>query len=257
MPPASLHVGPLLLPASGLAAAAGVIAAMLLARRTAPRAGVAPDLLWDTGIFAVVTAFAASRLLLVAGDLRSFVRAPLLVLTLPSLTAAGGLVTLLATGIYLRRRGIPWRRVLDAAAAPAAMLWAVLGLGHLLEGTDPGMPTRQPWGVSAAPGEPPQHPIGLYAACAGALLAGVLWQTLEDRHTPGTIGALGLIAAGGTQFLLSFLREPLLPEYTPTPLLEPLEWLALGMVLAGATVLLGRARRAHPRGRGNGAAHAL
>src|ERR1700712_2685338 len=84
--PGYLRLGGLRLPVYGIFAAAALLAALWLSQRTAPRAGLSADKLWDAGVFAVIAAFIASRFLLVIFALLAFLKFPLLVLPLPSLT---------------------------------------------------------------------------------------------------------------------------------------------------------------------------
>ncbi len=157
-----LRSGRLHLPIYGVFAVAGLLSALWLSQRTAPKTGLSPEKLWDAGVFAIGAAFFASRVLLIAQSPRSFMRFPLLLLALPSFTYAGMLLT----------PGLTWALSALEAAAGLRMCWtpgrlvrlcccAALQLGHFAEGTDAGMPTRLPWGViergSAALG--PTHPV--------------------------------------------------------------------------------------------------
>jgi phosphatidylglycerol:prolipoprotein diacylglycerol transferase len=79
------------------------------------------------------------------------------------------------------------------------------------------------------------HPVALYAAIAATLLTLLLLRALPHRHHPGDTFALALATAGAIQFLLTFLRQPF-PDST---LLDPIQWIALGMIaLAGLSLLL-------------------
>src|SRR5271155_3295862 len=91
--PGVVRVGVLRIPVFGVFAAAGLIGALWLSQRTAKPAGVDANKLWDAGMFAVVAAFVVSRVLVVAMDVRAFVAYPLLVLSLPSLTYGGIVLT--------------------------------------------------------------------------------------------------------------------------------------------------------------------
>lgn len=245
MPPAlhfaalALHgyvrFGQMQLPAFGLVATAGLIAALALSQRTAAPAGVDPDHLWDAGIVAVLSAFLASRLLLAAVNLRLFLAHPLLVLAQPSLTPGGLAVTAAVVWLWLRRQHLPLRRVLDAWAAPATLLAAILQLGHFLEGTDAGMPTTLPWGVPAHSGLPYArvHPVQLYAAGAYGLLCIAILRRTRRRGSrlAGELAALGLGAGGTITYGLDFLRQPY--EDLGGAWLDPAQWLALTALLVG------------------------
>ena len=234
--PGYIRIGGLHLPVYGLFAALGLLAALWLSQRTAARVGIAPDQLWDAGVFAVVAAFIASRLLLIAFDLQSFLRFPLLMLALPSLTYTGIFLTGLMVWAWLRWKRLSLLDVLDAWAPCAALLAAVLSIGHFFEGTDAGMPTRLPWGV-VTPGDSVLgrvHPVQIYAAIVFLLLGMVLLWLLRSRGEkfPGRVAAFGLMGAGCTSFLVDMLRQP--TESDGTMLLDPSQFAALAGILAGA-----------------------
>jgi phosphatidylglycerol:prolipoprotein diacylglycerol transferase len=235
MHPYLLHSGHLMLPTFGVLAAVGLMAALTLSLRTAATVGLVPDKLWNAGLFTLLSAFALSRLLLIAANLHDFLAYPILLLMVPSLTAGGIVLTVIATAMYLRTRNLPFLDTLDAWAPCATLIWAFLALGHFAEGTDAGLPTTLPWGIAIPPSSIRLHPVALYAAFAAAILTLGLLRALQRRHRPGDTFALALATAGTTQFLLTFLRQPL-PD---SNLLDPIQWIALGMIaLAGIVLLL-------------------
>lgn len=235
MHPYLLHSGHLLLPTFGVLAAVGLMAALTLSLRTAATLALVPDKLWNAGLFTLLSAFALSRLLLITANLHDFLAYPILLLMVPSLTDGGILLTILATAIYLRLRHLPLLDTLDAWAPCATLIWTFLALGHLSEGTDAGLPTTLPWGMPIPPSTTRLHPVALYAAIAASLLTVILLRALPHRHHPGDTIALALAAAGTVQFLLTFFRQPF-PDST---LLDPIQWIALGMIaLAGLILLL-------------------
>ncbi len=220
--PVLVRVGHVALPTFGVVAAIGLMGGLLLSQRTARLAGVDADGLWDAGLFGVMAAFVSSRVLLVVEHLQSFLRFPLLLLAVPSLTASGVLLTLLATGVWLWRKQVPWRRALDAWAPCGALVWGFLALGHWAEGSDPGLGGR---------------PVALYAAVLAWVVAGGGYAWL--RRT-GRAAWFVLVAAGVGQFFLCFWR---VPGVAMPGGLEALEWVGLGMVGAGAVLLLEQSAR--------------
>jgi phosphatidylglycerol:prolipoprotein diacylglycerol transferase len=238
MHPYLLHSGHLLLPTFGVLAAVGLMAALTLSLRTAATVSLNPEAVWNAGLFAILSAFVLSRLLLVVTNLHSFLAYPILLLMVPSLTATGLLLTTLVTAIYLRLRHLPLLPTLDAWAPCATLVWAFLALGHFAEGSDAGLPTTLPWGISIPPDPTRLHPIALYAAIAAALLTLALLRQLPRRHRPGDILALALAAAGAIQFLLTFLRQPSLFNVLLDNLLDPIQWVSLGMILTAGLILL-------------------
>ena len=215
------------------------MAALTLSLRTATIVGIDPDKLWNAGLFTILSAFLLSRLLLIAANLHNFLSYPILLLTVPSLTTTGILLTVLATLIYLHIRHISILETLNAWSPCATLIWAFLALGHFAEGSDAGLPTTLPWGMSIPPDRTRLHPIALYAAIAAAVLTAILYAQLKRRTQPNQTAALALAAAGTIQFLLTFFRQPY--PYTTSTLytaLDPIQWIALGMIVVAAVLVL-------------------
>ncbi|QNI37720.1 prolipoprotein diacylglyceryl transferase [Edaphobacter albus] len=241
MHPIFLHLGFLTLPTFGVLAAIGLMLALSLSLRTAVIVGAKPDPLWNAGLFAIIAAFVLSRVLLVVTNLHTFFTYPIILLMVPSLTPLGLLLTALVTLIYLRVRAMPILASLDAWAPCGTFAWVFLALGHFAEGSDPGLPSNLPWAV-AMPGTVRQHPVAIYAAIAAAVITVVLLVQLPRRHRDGDAVALAFALSGLAQFLLSFFREPALYPGTLGNLLDPVQWLALGMIVF-AGILWQRPRR--------------
>jgi phosphatidylglycerol:prolipoprotein diacylglycerol transferase len=215
------------------------MAALTLSLRTATIVGLNPDKLWNAGLFTLLSAFVLSRLLLIAANFHNFISYPILLLTVPSLTSTGILLTILATLIYLRIRHLPILTTLNAWSPCATLIWAFLALGHFTEGSDAGLPTTLSWGISIPPDHTHLHPVALYAAIAAALLTLILLRQLKRSSQPNNTIAIALAAAGTIQFLLTFFRQPY--PYTTSTLytaLDPIQWIALGMIVVAAVLVL-------------------
>jgi phosphatidylglycerol---prolipoprotein diacylglyceryl transferase len=213
------------------------MAALTLSLCTATIVGLNPDKLWSAGLFTLLSAFVLSRLLLIAANFRNFLSYPILLLTVPSLTSTGILLTLLVTLIYLRLRHLSILATLNAWSPCATLIWAFLALGHFAEGSDAGLPATLPWGISIPPDHTRLHPVALYAAIAAALLTLFLLRQLKRQ--PNSTVAIALAAAGTIQFLLTFFRQPY--PYTTSTLytaLDPIQWIALGMIVVAAVIVL-------------------
>jgi phosphatidylglycerol---prolipoprotein diacylglyceryl transferase len=238
MHPYLLHSGHLLLPTFGFLTAIGLMAALSLSLRTSAAVGLNPEKLWNAGLFAILSAFVLSRLLLIAANPHNFLAYPILLLMVPSLTATGILLTVLVTLLYLRLRSLPLLATLDAWAPCATLTWAFLALGHFFEGSDAGLPTTLPWGLAIPPDRIRLHPVALYAALAAAALTLALLRRLPRQQHPGDTLALALAISGLIQFLLTFFRQPYLYPTSAGTLLDPIQWIALGMILTAGLILL-------------------
>ena len=253
-----VHLGSFRATPYGLCAAAGLLLGMTLVRCTARRAALPQDAAWDTGFVAILCCFVASRLLLIARDPRIFLRYPLLFLALPSLTLGGMAIAAVLTWLHLLRKRLPILRMLDAFAAPLALLCAFSELGHWFERSELGMPTRVPWaGRDTFRGATVLvHPVALYGVACGLALTLLLWGALP-RVPEGQVAAFGLVTGGTAAFLLDMFSQPL--AASDEAWIEPGQWIALAAVLAGALLWMfaTRPRRtavAVNRERGSGAA---
>jgi phosphatidylglycerol:prolipoprotein diacylglycerol transferase len=242
MHPYLLHSGHLLLPTFGVLAAIGLMVALTLSLGTAALVGLPPEKLWNAGLFTLLSAFALSRLILIASNLHDFLAYPIFLLMVPSLNATGILLTILATAIYLRLRQLPLLDTLDAWAPCATLIWTFLALGHFAEGSDAGLPTTLPWGMAIPPSTTRLHPVALYSAVAAAALTVILLRALPRRHNAGDTIALALATSGATQFLLTFFRQP----FPGSTLLDPIQWIALGMIAAAGFILVLQPRKLVP-----------
>ena len=228
--PTLFNFGHLSLPTFGALAAVGIMLALALSERTAVLAQVDPAKLWDAGIFTVVAAFLLSRLLLLIAYWKTFAAFPILLLTVPSLTAGGLLLTAIASTVFLRFKRVPLLSAFDAWAPSATVLWASLALGHFAEGSDAGSPTTLPWGLPTLPGASVhRHPVALYLAVIALLLALASRELLRRKLPAGITAGCTVLAAGLAQFLATFVRQPASTTYNG---LEPMQWLGLAMMLA-------------------------
>lgn len=231
----TLRLGPMRLTLYGLCAAAGMVSAMSLGGRAGRHAGVNSEAIWDVGLAAIFSCLVTSRLLLILGDPVAFVRFPLLVLGLPSLTIGGMALAALFMLGYLRWKKLPVLGILDSFAPAAALLAAFLELGHALDGSEPGMPLRlHSWRAGSwNPVATASHPVAWYGCVVALLLTPVLWLLLKTLPR-GRTAAAGLISGGLIAFLLNMLTQPsaLFQDWP----LEPGQMVALGAMLVGAVL---------------------
>jgi phosphatidylglycerol:prolipoprotein diacylglycerol transferase len=244
--PGVVRVGALRVPVFGVFACVGLVGALWLSQRTAKGAGVDADKLWDAGMFAVAAALVVSRLLLVAMDMRAFLAYPLLVLSLPSLTYGGMAVTGVLVWFWLRWKKLPVLRAMDAWAPCAMVLWAALSVGHFVEGTDAGMPTKLPWGVVTA-GDTvlgKVHPVQIYAlAVALGLMVWSLWM-IAKPHDAGVVAGRVLVVGGLLFFIIDMVAQP--TEVNGSLWLDPAQIVALVTLVTGAGIFAGTSMPENP-----------
>jgi phosphatidylglycerol---prolipoprotein diacylglyceryl transferase len=123
----------------------------------------------------------------------------------------GALGGAIAVFIWAWRRNFLTLALLDLAAAPLALGYAIGRIGCQLSGDgDYGKASHLPWAMSYPDGTVPTtqrvHPTPIYESISMALIAWVLWN-LRDRFAPGLLFALYLILSGLERFLVEFLRR--------------------------------------------------
>ena len=218
-----------------------MMAALALSERTARLAGADPVKLWDAGVFTAIAAFVVSRLVLAAEYWNNFKTFPILLLTVPSLTATGLLLTAMVSAAWLWWKRVPLLRALDAWAPCAMVVWGFLALGHFAEGSDPGMVNKLPWAMPTARGDVLRaHPVALYVAFAAFSLAIMAMRLLRTGKKPGAAAGRTMAGAGLAQFVITFVRQPgqMLPGG-----LEALQWVGLGMMVVGIALITAPAIR--------------
>jgi phosphatidylglycerol---prolipoprotein diacylglyceryl transferase len=123
----------------------------------------------------------------------------------------GALGGAIAVFIWAWRRGFLGLALLDLAATPLALGYAIGRIGCQVSGDgDYGQPSDLPWAMSYPDGTVPTtdrvHPTPIYESLAMGLVAWLLW-TLRDRFAPGLLFATYLVLSGLERFLVEFIRR--------------------------------------------------
>ena len=246
------------IPAFGVMASLGFLAAALLMHRDLARKRVPVELAWWIVATGMLGGLAGARLHLALWSWQAFVQDPVAFLTARSgLIWYGGLVGgVLATWVPIRLMGVPWLCAADSAA-PGLTLGLALGrIGcHLAGDGDWGVPTTMPWGVAypdalAGWPHPPGvrvHPAMLYEMAALVALTAWLWHVRRRVAPDGAVFFLYLGLAGAIRFAVEGIRV------TPVLALGMSEAQWVGIAVVGASAIwLGRNLRWLPARRDMG-----
>ena len=239
MYPVLFRIGAFEITSFGAMVALGALAGLWVFQRELRRSGL-PEAALDAAVIGLLCGFAGAKILHAILHLGE---EPLLAMLLSrsGLAWFGGLIGGVGGALaVMRLRRWPVLPIL-AAAAPALALGHAIGrIGCFLVGDDYGRVTTLPWGVAFPEGIPPTiervHPTQLYEMVPLLVLAALLmrWrrQGVPDRVVLGRY----FIAAGAVRFLIEFVRinEPIALGLTAS------HWIALGIVAAGAVLLVPR-----------------
>jgi len=253
--PVLFHIGAIAVPAYGAMAALGVLAALLLAQRTAHAAGVSPAALWNLCVLAVFGALIGSRLVLIAANWHDVVRHPSWTLSLgmvhhPLVGAVAAFTGVLVAFAFARWQRLPLWNTADALAAPLALGLVFEQIGALLAGSGYGVDSGTRWSVtysslfaarwSGTPLGVPLHPVQAYAAFAFLTVTVFLMLWLPFRRQPGDVAGMALMGFGVAIFLTELWRDPMGRGSFFGGALDGPQIAAIAMVLAGGLALRDR-----------------
>ena len=208
-----LNIGPLELQTFGICFAAGFIAAAAVLARHFVEIGRPPDWSYEMIFAGLVGGVVGSRLDYLIQNW-SDVSDDLLgnVFSGSGLVWFGGLVGgAIGVCLWAWRRGFLGLQLLDVAAVPLALGYAVGRVGCQLSGDgDYGVESDLPWAMAYPEGTVSTtdevHPTPIYESLAMGLIALALWR-LRGRLAPGMVFALYLVLAGLERLLVEFVRR--------------------------------------------------
>jgi len=223
--PVLFHVGSILIPTYGAAAALGVLLGLALAQRTARIVRLDPAKVWNLCILSLFAALAAARLLLVVVNLHALRRHPAWLLGLamvhhPLLALVGAIAGVACAAWYAHRTRLSLAATADALAAPLLLGLAFEQLGALASGSGYGIEAGSglPWAVtytnplaaiwSGTPLGIPLHPVQVYAALAFLALAVLLYVWLPFQRRQGDSAGFALMGTGIAIYFTEIWRDP-------------------------------------------------
>jgi phosphatidylglycerol:prolipoprotein diacylglycerol transferase len=252
MHPELLHLGPFTLHSYGVLVALAFLAGLQAAITLARRAGLDADAVSSTAIYAAIAGIVGAKVFLVLNDFAYYRDHPGQIFSLATLQAGGvffgGIVVALAVAAWqMRKRGLPALQVADTLAPGAALGHAIGRVGCFLAGCCWGKPASLPWAVTftdpaahelvGVPLGVALHPTQLYEAAAEAVIFAVLWRRFGREHREGSILGLYLVLYCSFRFLVEFLRDPAERAFPFGGPLSSTQWVAAGLVGAGAYLM--------------------
>lgn len=258
MLPKLISFGTYYLPTYGVLVALGFLTGLWVTVRLARRSGLNGELITNLAIYAALAGLLGAKLLMIWFDWPD-----VQIFSLSFWQAAGvfqgGLILALAMAyFYMRHNKLPLLESADAFAPGVAIGHAIGRLGCFAAGCCWGKTTNLPWAVTfhnpdawaltGVPLEMPLHPSQLYEFSTEALLFGFLYWRFGRKHEPGQIIGLYLVLSSVARFLIEFTRfhEQALPFGLP---LSITQWIAIGLALAGAALLVRPGRAPKTSGR--------
>lgn len=200
--------GPVTIYSFGVMLVIGLLAAMWLGRKRAPRYGLTPDQFVDASFWALVPGILGARIVFILQDwgYYSTHTDKLLSLQFEGITSFGGFIFgFLGLYTWARKNKKPLLSVLDAAGAPFLLAHAIGRIGCLLNGCCYGTHCDLAWGIHI-PGQTGLfHPAQAYDSLMN-IAALLLLLRVEKGFKLGQSFGLMLALHGTARFIYEFWR---------------------------------------------------
>lgn len=263
----TIELGPLAVSPHGLGIAVGYsIGGMVVARRAEARFAISRDDIWNMLMVAVFGVVVGARLFYVAGHLREYLADPIAIVRIweGGIVFYGGAIGgVIAAVPYMRKHGLSFWNVMDAAAAGFPIGLIVGRIGDLVIGDHLGKPTDVPWGFEYRGGQIPDPPPGLAIGdvfhqtalydlvSVSLLLPFILWFG-RRRRAPGVVMMTMVTWYAVGRFLTDFTRDA-----TTYAGLRGTQWVSVALITAGLVVIARRVAGIAPAASADGAQGAL
>ncbi len=240
-----IEIGPLTVQTFGICFALAFVASGIVAARRFRELGKPVDYAYEATFAALVGGIVGARVDFIAQNWDQVSGDPI-----GNIFSGSGLVFFggLAGGAVGVLLWAWWRNMLsltllDLAAPAVAIGYAVGRVGCQVSGDgDYGQAWGGPWAMAYPDGtkpiDTPVHPTPIYESVTMGLVALILWQ-LRDRFALGILFAMYLVLAGVERLLVEFIRRN---DVIFAGLTLP-QLISIGMIVAGGTWILVRARR--------------
>jgi len=202
-----IQIGPLALQAPRLVILVGFWLALELASRQGIRRGLDQSVIQNAGLYGILAGIVGARLGYVVQYWSVYRENLLGILSLSPQTLApaeGLTVGLLVAGVYLQRKGVPFRPLLDAIAPGLAVLVSALALANFFSGEAFGAETSVPWAVELWGAR--RHPTQLYELATGLVMLGVVLWAGREVPAPGLLFLLFVAFYAGARLLVEPFR---------------------------------------------------
>lgn len=250
--PKLFSIGSFYLPTYGVLVALGFLAGLSVTVKLARKSHLDAEKVTNLAVYVALAGLIGAKLLMIAFDWPD-----IQIFSLSTMQAAGvfqgGLILALVTAFfYIRHNHLQPLPVADAFAPGIAIGHAIGRLGCFAAGCCWGKECSLPWAVTfrnpdanALTGVPlnvPLHPAQLYESITEAMLFAFLYWRYQRAHSPGQIIGLYLVISSIVRFFIEFERfhEQALPFGLP---LSITQWIAIGLAIAGAILLVPKAPR--------------
>ena len=245
--PKLIQFGSFYIPTYGVLVALAFLAALGVTRRLARLGGLPLEKITNLAVYCAIAGIVGAKLLMLLFNLGDYVRNPGEIFSLETLQAAGvfhgGFVAAFVFAVlYMRRQQLPPFPTMDAFAPGVALGQGIGRVGCFAAGCCWGKECNLPWGVrfrsdeaAPVPLGKTLHPAQLYESAADLIIFAILYRCFRRHHQEGQVIGLYLVLYSTARFVIEFFREH---EQTLVGPFSLTQWIALGLLVCGAAILL-------------------
>jgi phosphatidylglycerol:prolipoprotein diacylglycerol transferase len=219
MNPNMIDLGWFVLTWHGFFSFVGVVVAVLLVARWAPREGIVSDVIYSTAIWAIIGGILGARAVHVIDRWDFYSDNPVEIIAIwrGGIALFGAIVGGFAGGaIYAKLQGYPIGRLADLTA-PALIIAQTIGrIGDIINGEHISKATEHSWGFvythshslsSQVHGLIASHPAVVYEMIWNMIVLGVVWWLWGRIKPDGMLFALYISLYSFGRFFITFLRD--------------------------------------------------
>ena len=205
-------IGPFTVHAYGLMIAIGVLAALTIAERRAPKNGMDQEMVFPLAMYLVITGIACAKLMFIIQGWKDFIKDPLSMLGSGGLVVYGGIIGgILCATVYCKIKKLNFWDAFDLALPSVAIAQAFGRIGCFFAGCCYGEKTDAWYGIAFAHSNyAPNHvkliPTQLISSAGLFVIAGLLFWYAYHAKKAGQIGAAYMVLYSIGRFCVEFLR---------------------------------------------------
>ena len=196
----------------GVMVALGFLIAVYLASREARRAGIAPENIFDIGLYALLFGIIGARALHILLERAYYINRPfdIIMINRGGLAFHGGLIAgIMAAWFFTKRNRMPLWKTSDVIIPYVALGQAIGRIGCFLNGCCYGIPTYLPVGISLPGHLQRLHPTQLYSSIFLFLTFIILKRIYRKKKFDGAVFFSYLLIFSFGRFFIDFLRGDL------------------------------------------------
>jgi len=216
MDPVIFNIGTLAIGWHGVMMVIGIIVAILLSSRMAPKEGIMPQAIYTSAFWILLFGFAGARVTHVIDEF-DYYSDHILQIFAPwkgGLGWYGGYIGgMIGAVVYAKFARIPLGRFVDTLSLGVILGLAIGRVGCTINGDSYGTPTSLPWGLTYTNHNAfaelfvKGHPAPVYEIIWILVISFVLWKLRERLSPPGSLFLATVAMYSFGRFFISWVRE--------------------------------------------------